>query len=268
MTRADALLAGVAAGLPAVGLADVPALMSRVDRKYVVPVSVMARLAAELGDDVAVLRIGTRRQFRYSSTYFDTGDLLTFRQHRQGRRRRFKIRTRTYLDGGGRWLEVKLSGAGRGTDKHRMPYGSGPGDALTGEALDFVSGTLRDGLRLPLPDGLEPVLTTDYRRVTLVDRRGAARVTCDTGLVCRDGTGTARARGDHVLLESKSCGGGSGVDAVLRGLGVRPVGVSKYCLGVARLRGAPANPWHAVLRRLFEDRPAAPAPGRAAARNP
>ncbi|MFD2349805.1 VTC domain-containing protein [Nonomuraea ferruginea] len=139
-----------------------------------------------------MLEIGGRRQFRYTSTYFDTPDLLTFRQHRQQRRRRFKIRTRTYLDGGGRWLEVKLKDAGGGTDKHRVPYDGAPAHALTPEALDYLSTTLATGLRLPRPAPLGPVLSTDYRRVTLVDRSGAARLTCDSGLVCHDGRARSR----------------------------------------------------------------------------
>lgn len=248
------LLAGVASALPPIALEEVTAasrLMTRVDRKYLVSAPTMARLAAELGDGFAVLRIGGRRQFRYTSTYFDTPDLLTFRQHRQDRRRRFKIRTRTYLDGGGRWLEVKLSGAGGGTDKHRIPYDASPSDALTREALDYVADTLAGNLRLTRPPSLGPVLSTDYSRVTLVDRSGSARLTCDTGLVCGDGHRTLAARRDRVLLESKSANGNAVADRILRELGVRPVSVSKYCLGVAALHGVTANRWQPVLRRYF-----------------
>ncbi|MFC5818372.1 polyphosphate polymerase domain-containing protein [Nonomuraea harbinensis] len=259
---AGVLLAGVAAGLDPVTLEEVSArakLMTRVDHKYLVPASVMTRLAGELGDRFGVLEIGGRRQFRYTSTYFDTPDLLTFRQHRQQRRRRFKIRTRTYLDGGGRWLEVKLKGAGGGTDKHRVPYDGAPAHALTPEALDYLSTTLATGLRLPRPASLGPVLSTDYRRVTLVDRSGVARLTCDSGLVCHDGRRALPARRDRVLLESKSADGDAAADRVLRRLGVRPVSVSKYCLGVAALLDVRANPWHRVLRHYFRGRYATPA---------
>ncbi|MEV0824052.1 polyphosphate polymerase domain-containing protein [Nonomuraea rubra] len=264
---ADALLAGVAAGMPAVGLEEVPELMSRVDCKYIVTASTMARLSAELGDGFLALRIGGRRQFRYTSTYFDTPGLLTYHQHRQDRRRRFKLRTRTYLDGGGQWLELKLSGARGGTDKHRIPYDGVPGHTLTSQALEFVQDTLLSELRLIAPDTLEPVLATDYKRVTLIDRSGTARLTCDTGLVFRDGRRSSPARGDLVLLESKSVDGKALIDKVLRGMGVRPVSVSKYCLAVAALRELPANRWHPVLRRYLVHRPGrrsgGGAPGRA-----
>ncbi|GAA2205883.1 VTC domain-containing protein [Nonomuraea monospora] len=253
---ADALLAGVAAAAPPVGLENVPELMSRVDCKYLVTASTMARLAAELGDRFLALQIGGRRQFRYSSTYFDTPGLLTYHQHRQDRRRRFKLRTRNYLDGGGQWLELKLSGARGSTDKHRIPYDGVPGHTLTSQALDFVRDTLLGELRLIAPETLEPVLTTDYKRVTLIDCSGTARLTCDTGLLFRDGRRSTAARGDLVLLESKSVDGKALVDKVLRGLGARPVSVSKYCLAVAALRDLPANRWHPVLQRYLTHRPA------------
>ncbi|MFI7638820.1 polyphosphate polymerase domain-containing protein [Nonomuraea sp. NPDC049400] len=252
---ADVLLAGAAAAVSPIGLEEVPELMSRVDRKYIVTGTTMAALAAELGDRFAVLRIGARRQFRYSSTYFDTPDLLTFHQHRQDRRRRFKVRTRTYLDGGGQWLELKLNGARGSTDKHRIPYDDAPGQTLTPEALDFVRDTLLTELHLIAPETLGPVLSTDYRRVTFIDPSGAARLTCDTGLICRDGQASASARRDLVLLESKSADGRAWVDKVLRGLGAQPVSVSKYCLAVAALRHLPASRWRPVLRRYLVHRP-------------
>jgi VTC domain len=255
--NADVLLVGVAAEVPPIGLEDVPELMSRVDNKYLVTAATMAALAAELSDRFVALEIGGRRQFRYTSTYFDTPDLLTFRQHRQDRRRRFKLRTRTYLDSGDRWLELKLSGARGSTDKHRIPYDDAPDQTLTREAMDFVRDTLLSELRLVAPETLGAVLATDYKRVTLIDRAGAARLTCDTGLLCRDGQRDAPARRDLVLLESKSVDGKALVDKVLRGMGVRPVTVSKYCLGIAALRGLRANRWQPVLRRYLVHRPVA-----------
>ncbi|RBQ21854.1 molecular chaperone [Spongiactinospora rosea] len=245
-TPADLVLAGIAAGLPPVGLAEAAGLMSRIDRKYLVPAAALADLAGRLGERFAVLQIGRRRQFRYSSTYFDTPDLLTYRQHRQGRRRRFKVRVRAYADSGERWLEVKLSGE-CGTDKHRVPHRAA-GGALSAEDREFVSDVVLRGLRTPPPGPLLPILTTDYRRMTLVDRAGAARLTCDTGLVCHDGRRAFRARGDYALVESKSESGDAAPDRALRAMGVRPVSVSKYCMAVALLRDTAAGRWRRVLR--------------------
>jgi hypothetical protein len=86
------VVAGSAAGLPAVSLAEVmgrAALQARVDRRYLVPVDRFAELVDRLPGSWAALEIERRRGFAYESVYFDTPDLLTYRQHLQGRRRRY-----------------------------------------------------------------------------------------------------------------------------------------------------------------------------------
>ena len=54
------------------------------------------------------------------------------------------------------------------------------------------------------------------------------------------------------LIESKSRAGPGPADALLRSRGVRPVRISKYCLGVALLHpDTAANPWNRLLNRQF-----------------
>ncbi|WP_242454242.1 polyphosphate polymerase domain-containing protein [Bailinhaonella thermotolerans] len=247
-------------GLPPVSLARVrerAELQTRLDRKYLVPVGAFAELIGLAGREYGVLEIGGLRRFRYSSTYFDTPGLLTYRGHVQGRRRRFKVRTRSYLDSGACMFEVKLNGARDSTDKHRMPYDIERRAELTPRARAFLAATLRKGYGEPPPEDLGPVATTTYARATLVHLAGTGRVTCDTGLVCADGTRRAAAGNGHMLLESKSPGPETPVDRLLRRLGVRPLSLSKYCVAVAVLRpSVTAAPWLPVLRRLFPDPPA------------
>src|SRR5688500_15968124 len=113
------------ARLPGIGLAELidrAALLTRVDRKYVLPQHDAWALVGQLGPLARVLDIGGLRQFRYTSVYFDTADLTSFRSAAHRRRCRFKIRTRTYLDSGECWLEVKTRGTRAGTVKTRHPY--------------------------------------------------------------------------------------------------------------------------------------------------
>jgi hypothetical protein len=124
-SRASAVVAGSVAGLPAASLAEVierSALQARVDHKYLVPLERFAELAARLPDTYAVLEIDQLRGLAYESVYFDTPDLLTYRQHLQGRRHRYKVRTRAYLDSGVCMFEVKLKGRREQTIKARLPY--------------------------------------------------------------------------------------------------------------------------------------------------
>src|SRR5688572_5124958 len=75
-------------------------LQTRTDRKYVVTPDVFARLVDELGGGLGVLDIAGVRAFRYESVYFDTPALDSYLGAAHGRRRRFKVRTRSYLDSG------------------------------------------------------------------------------------------------------------------------------------------------------------------------
>jgi VTC domain len=251
---ASALMAGFLSPLPGVPLTTVvasAALQTRTDRKYLVPLDRFAAFVALLPERMAVLDIDQRRLFRYESVYFDTPDQSLYRQHLQGRRRRYKVRSRTYLDSGDCMFEVKLKGRRSQTVKVRMPYEVGDRHTITNDARSFLDRTLNDQYGLMSPE-LEPTLTTTYTRATLVDLRHGARLTCDVDLVCSGRGQVAAGATGHVLVESKSDGRDSTADRLLRGLGVRPVGLSKYCIGTALVDPAmPANPWNRTLRQYF-----------------
>lgn len=256
MTGAAGPLGDAVSRPPPVGLAEVlarSALQLRMDRKYVLPARLVPELVDAMAGTYAALEIDGLRRFRYSSTYFDTPGLLTYRQHLQDRRRRFKIRTRTYLDSGECMFEVKMNGAREATDKRRMPYDAARRMELTASAEDFLWETLLSAYRMNPPGPLVPSATTGYDRVTLVQRRGTGRVTLDAGLVCTRPGARVESRGDWVLVESKSATPDTPVDRLLRRMRVRPMKISKYCLAVAVLYpGTTANPWHRALRRCFD----------------
>jgi VTC domain len=258
---ADAALAEATSRMPPISLEDVlatAALQTRVDRKYVVPLDHFATVIDRLHDEWAVLRIGDLQLFRYESVYFDTPELSTYRQHAHGRRRRVKIRTRAYLDSGECALEFKRVGARGETVKERYPYLLAARHTLDAGARDLARERL--GGLVPVAS-LRSVLTTSYRRATLVDRARGNRVTCDVNL-------RFTGRGDRafgpldgfVLVESKTVGAESPVDRALRSLGSRPLSLSKYCVGMAVLDpGLPANRWNRELRTHFGWTPLRPA---------
>lgn len=177
----------------------------------------------------------------------------SYRAHVQRRRLRFKARTRTYLDSGLTMFEVKLTGARGETVKRRVPHPVEHRAELTDEALAHLAKTLCGAYHQDVPPAMRPTLVTAYRRTTFVSRTGEMRLTCDTGLVCRDQHHEVRDSGTHVLVESKSgTRAGSVADRMLRSLGVQPTSVSKYAVAVAALHPElPSNPWHQTLRRYF-----------------
>lgn len=243
--------------LPAIGLAElqqVAALQTRVDRKYVLPLEALPALLAALPDGTRRLVIDDRDAFGYESVYFDTPDLDAFHLAAGRRRRRYKVRTRTYRDTGGCWLEVKTRGPRGTTVKERREHDP---DARTrvGDALGFVVDTLRrQGVELPADDGdpvLAPTLTTQYRRRTLYLPDGA-RTTVDTGLLWL-GPGEHGPRAAvpaHAVVETKSVAGASSADRALWALGHRPSRISKYATGLVVLDPSlGGRPWRRTLRR-------------------
>ena len=109
--------------LAPISLADLSAqaeLLTRVDRKYVVPTSVLPLWLERVAAGTRILEIDGRRNFAYRSCYWDTDQLDSFLTSGQGRRRRFKVRSRTYLDTGSTFLEVKTRGPRGTTVKERV----------------------------------------------------------------------------------------------------------------------------------------------------
>ena len=231
------------------GLDAGAALQDRVDVKYLVPLAAFAALADRLLATHAALEIDGRRAFAYLSTYFDTPELGAFRDHIQQRRRRYKCRSREYLDNRAYAFEVKLKGLRGRTVKHRMAHDS---HELTDAAIAFLRDCLDAAYGRPPDHRLGPALTVAYTRVTLAAPELGERVTCDFDLTF-SGPGGAAGRLDPgmAIVESKSARGNAVADRALRALGHRPEpGCSKYCLGVALTRAVAGNPLRPLLRHF------------------
>ena len=220
--------------------------LTRVDRKYLVGAELVAALLDERGADLAVLEIGGRRSFAYHSRYFDTVDFALHRAAATKRRRRFKVRTRTY-DSGLVMLEVKAKD-GRGfTRKHRVEHTTSA-DALDRTAREFVASTTAAD---EIVERLVASLTTDYVRTTVVDLDDASRATIDRQLVCTDVDGRTVGT-TAIVVETKSGAAASPLDRWLWTHGVRPVRISKYCTALAMLHPElPGNAWHRTIRTHF-----------------
>ncbi|MBX6386118.1 MAG: polyphosphate polymerase domain-containing protein [Microbispora sp.] len=232
-------------------LNDRASLQTRVDRKYLVPAEALPRLLERLESYAQVLDIDGDRTFRYRSVYFDTPQLVSYHCAAYRRRRRFKVRTRTYLDSGQSWLEVKIKGARGSITKHRLPYD--PKDCGTVDpGRDFVDGALaRESMGSVTASSLDPVLVTEYHRATLLLPDIASRVTVDTALAWRHGDRELRLPG-LAVVETKSASAATPVDRMLWRAGLRPARISKYATGLAALRpDLPDVPWRRTLRRHF-----------------
>jgi len=170
-------------------LNDAAGLLTRVDRKYLVPPGDTQHVISHLAPRAQVLQIDGLRHFRYASTYFDTPGLDAYFLAARKRRRRYKIRTRTYPDSGLCFLEVKTNGSREATVKDRFKYDPDDADRVTPDGRLFVierlveSGTCSSDEARTIADALVPVMDSTYSRTTLHLPHDEARATREPGLV-------------------------------------------------------------------------------------
>lgn len=242
------------------GMVEQAELLTRVDRKYLIPADRIELLLDALGAGARVLDIDGERRLRYESVYFDTPELLSYHMAAHPRRRRFKLRTRSYLDTGTAYLEIKTRGARGTTVKERSEYEVDARAGLTPQARIEVADAFDTiGVAPQRAWELRATLVTRYRRATLLQPGGGARATIDTELSWIEPDGTGFLLPGRAIVETKSGGQASPLDRALWRAGHRPVAVSKYATGMAALhRELPANRWARLLRGPFAPESRAP----------
>lgn len=229
------------------------ALRERVDRKYIVRWGTFETFAERLVDSHRVLEVDGLRIFTYDTTYFDTGSLRSYRDHVMQRRKRFKARSRRYVESGSCQFEVKLKGPRGETIKHRLARVGEQHGALDPLAGEFLQAALTQQYGETEVEPLGPTLHTNYRRMTLVATEGGQKLTCDFDLrvLATSGRGGSLIP-RHVIVESKAERAGGEFDHLLHSLGARPVSCSKYCLGIAMTHDeVKANAFRSLLQRYF-----------------
>ncbi len=241
------------AALPPIGLDELvqqAELLTRVDRKYVVRLSEMSALFSSVPAGTRVLQIGDQRDFGYRSTYLDTPDFRSFHTSGRSHRHRWKVRGRSYLDSGDSWLETKTAGPRGRTTKTRIVHDDPLHHGISPAGAAFVSGRLGP----ELTDALRPVLTTTYRRTTLLLPQSRTRVTIDVELAWTAvGSGRSLRRPGLAVVETKTGSTPSVVDRHMWSSGHRPVRISKYGVGMAALDpNLPRLKWHRALQHRLD----------------
>lgn len=209
---------------------DRVALMDRVDTKYVLGRGLLLQLLSQLHSDYSVLEVEGVCLSPYATLYFDTPELASYLEHHNGKLNRKKIRMRKYSSNGCCFFEVKLKNSKGRTRKLRTAIPEIEENISPG-LIDFVLSKTGDS-----PE-LLPQLWIYFSRITLVNRFCAERVTFDLGLNFH-GSGTQEQLPDLVIAEVKQerDDRSSPVRKCLRNRGIRPMRVSKYCLGSSLLK--------------------------------
>lgn len=211
---------------------DAIKLMNRVDSKYLTDEAHLVEILRDAArSGYRVLETEGEKISPYDSVYYDTAALKMFSDHHNRRLKRQKVRTRSYVNSGLTFLEIKRKNNKGRTSKKRIVI-------PLAELLDFSADPQAcDYLAQKswfTADELSPVLETIFSRITLVNPALTERLTIDTCLQFRNfRTGKEASLRDAVIIELKQDGRAeSQMRGILLNHRVKQARISKYCVAV------------------------------------
>ncbi len=220
-------------------------LMNRVDTKFVFDSDVLTEILPVLQGHFKVLNVGESMISGYESLYYDDPELRFYNDHHRKRLNRVKVRYRTYLESGISFLEVKHKHKGR-TNKMRIPSNENHMELPTDHQafLDSV---------MPFDtDPLNPSLMNQYQRITLVGKDQDERLTIDLALRF-EWKDRKEDMGKLVIAELKQgrINRESPFFRIMKQRGIRPLRLSKYCIGMLKIHGAGALKHNRFKKKLL-----------------
>ena len=222
------------AALEPISLAEMDSvkLMNRTDTKFLTDEQTLVGIledAAAAG--YRALETNGSKISDYDSIYFDTAGMRMFLDHHNKRLTRQKVRTRKYVASGDTFLEIKRKNNHGRTRKKRasIPEREFKDFSADNAACEYLAG--HSWFTAP---ELSPSLETVFRRITLVNPDKTERLTIDSSLnfINLRGGGSSSLQ-NGVVIELKQDGRAtSPMNAILLRHRVKPIRVSKYCIGV------------------------------------
>jgi len=207
---------------------DAVRLMDRIDTKYVIHAERFESFIKKIKNDYFVQEINGTRVNDYQTTYLDTPNEDMFLAHQNGKSDREKIRIREYIGSDLVFLEVKHKNNKGQTQKVRT--------AISDRELfrnEDNRAFLHSHSNYEL-NNLYPIIENSFNRITLVNRSKTERLTldCDINFLNLE-TRMSKMIPDIVIIEVKQNGQFfSPAREILAKERIKPVSISKYCLGV------------------------------------
>ena len=224
-------IGNILSGFQAIDLTEMDGvqLMNRTDTKFMLNLATLIDILPDLSQQYRVLEVENCRQSRYQTLYFDTPDFHHYLQHQNGKKHRFKIRKREYIESDLSYLEIKeKSNKGR-TFKSRIKLKELE-ESLDEKGVRFIES------KADHSSNLEAKIWNSFSRTTLVDTVAGERVTLDTHIGFRFNDRNLELP-NFVIAEVKQDGENRHSRFIqhMKTRLIRPEGISKYCLGVALL---------------------------------
>jgi len=205
-------------------------LMTRIDRKYWFPLSLLSEVLSDLQSICDVLEVNGKRIINYQTTYFDTPENDMYLHHHNGRLERYKVRKRKYETSPNGFFEIKRKNNRRVTRKIRIES-----DFDDNEIFPTENEFLADNSPYT-KEVLQPALSNNFYRITLISKCRTDRCTID--LQTQFWNARNRYQLDNLVifeLKRSSQLNSSPIVPVMKKLGIRQRGLSKYCTGRALL---------------------------------
>ena len=207
-------------------------MLKRTDSKYILCRDEFISVLENFRENFRVLEIGEKNIFMYRSCYFDD-NYKCYYEHHQGKRQRFKVRIRHYVDSDELFFEVKLKDKRGKTNKKRISCSEFAVSEISDEKLSMLRSFYLDIYHKEFRYDLHPALIVSYKRITLVSVHGGERVTIDLDLGFKSIAGSSvQISDDFIIVETKSADGRGVSNRALKDNHIRKVmNCSKYCIG-------------------------------------
>lgn len=222
------------------------ALMKRLDSKFILDIDRLPELLDRVKNDYSVLTINDETVFDYRTTYYDTDDLETYTDHLRGKSLRHKVRIREYINTDVSYFEIKKKTNSGVTDKVRIKT-INIDTQLQPNQKAFVS----EHLKATDADDYSKILTNTFNRITLANPKNQERVTIDYNLGFDDEKETRSFQNLSIVeIKQPRINRFTPIFTQLKEMGVRPLRISKYCLGVSNLRNVKSNLFKPKMRQI------------------
>jgi len=209
---------------------DGVALMNRTDTKFIFHKTQLLEILKMVRSDYRILEVNGNRTSKYKTLYFDTSELDFYTKHQNGKKNRYKVRSRKYVDSDLTFLEVKFKNNKGRTVKTRVTIDDFELE-LSQNSNDFISETSGRDFNL------RPTLWNSFKRITLVNQELPERLTIDLDLAFEyDDEHKGMKNLVIAELKQEKASRKSPFALAVKKLGIRQDRISKYCLGVAMLK--------------------------------
>jgi len=224
------------------------ALMKRLDSKFILSLDRLPELIDRINENYSVLTIEEETIFKYRTTYYDTEDLETYRDHLRGKSLRHKVRIREYINTAISFFEIKKKDNSGVTNKVRIKTIKIEKD-LVFLQLNFFDTHLENAQG----ENYKKVLSNTFNRITLANPLDQERVTIDFNLGF-DNDIKKKAFKNLCIVEIKQprINRFTPIFIELKKMGIRPLRISKYCLGVTTLNDVRSNLFKPKMRQILK----------------